>query len=84
MNKKISVLAPDLSGGGGTRVYLIAQVLQQLNCQVTVYGPVFGRKIIPPHRGIYRWYRSKAIIIPSFLADQNFTRSPLRRDYLCG
>jgi glycosyltransferase involved in cell wall biosynthesis len=47
VNKKISVLAPDLSGGGGTRVYLIAQVLQQLNYQVTVYGPVFGEKIYP-------------------------------------
>ena len=47
MNKKISVLAPDLSGGGGTRVYLIAQVLQQLNCQVTIYGPIFGREIYP-------------------------------------
>jgi glycosyltransferase involved in cell wall biosynthesis len=47
VNKKISVLAPDLSGGGGTRVYLIARVLQQLNCQVTVYGPVFGEKIYP-------------------------------------
>jgi glycosyltransferase involved in cell wall biosynthesis len=47
VNKKISVLAPDLSGGGGTRVYLIAQVLQQLHCQVTVYGPVFGEKIYP-------------------------------------
>ena len=45
MNKKISVLAPDLSGGGGTRVYLIAQVLQQLNCQVTVYSPIFGWEI---------------------------------------
>jgi len=51
MNKKISVLAPDLSGGGGTRVYLIAQVLQQLNCQVTVYGPVFGQEIYPTPPG---------------------------------
>ena len=51
MNKKISVLAPDLSGGGGTRVYLIAQVLQQLNCQVTVYGPIFGREIYPTPPG---------------------------------
>jgi len=47
VNKKISVLAPDLSGGGGTRVYLIAQVLQQLNCQVTIYGPIFGWEIYP-------------------------------------
>jgi glycosyltransferase involved in cell wall biosynthesis len=47
VNKKISVLAPDLSGGGGTRVYLIAKVLQQLNCPVTVYGPVFGEKLYP-------------------------------------
>ena len=51
MNKKISVLAPDLSGGGGTRVYLIAQVLQQLNCQVTVYGPIFGWEIYPTPPG---------------------------------
>lgn len=44
---KIAVLAPDLSGGGGTRVYLIAQVLQSLNYDVTVYGFQFGDRLYP-------------------------------------
>lgn len=48
MKKKISVLGPDLSGGGGTRVYLVARVLQQLGHEVTVYGFVFGEKLYPP------------------------------------
>jgi glycosyltransferase involved in cell wall biosynthesis len=45
--EKIAVLAPDLSGGGGTRVYLIAQVLQKLDYDVTVYGCLFGEKLYP-------------------------------------
>jgi glycosyltransferase involved in cell wall biosynthesis len=45
---KISVLAPDLSGGGGTRVYLLAQVLQKLNYDVTVFGFLFGERLYPP------------------------------------
>jgi glycosyltransferase involved in cell wall biosynthesis len=48
MVQKISVLAPDLSGGGGTRVYLLAQVLQKLGYQVKVFGFVFGKKLYPP------------------------------------
>lgn len=44
---KISVLAPDLSGGGGTRVYLIAQVLQKLGYDVTVFGFLFGENLYP-------------------------------------
>jgi glycosyltransferase involved in cell wall biosynthesis len=48
VKKKISVLAPDLSGGGGTRVYLLARVLQQLDHEVTVYGYLFGDKLYPP------------------------------------
>ncbi len=46
-NTKVSVLAPDLSGGGGTRVYLIAKVLQKLGYDVTVYGFLFGDEIYP-------------------------------------
>ena len=48
MVRKISVLAPDLSGGGGTRVYLLAQVLQKLNYDVTVFGFLFGDRLYPP------------------------------------
>ena len=48
MVQKISVLAPDLSGGGGTRVYLLAQVLRQLNYEVTVFGFMFGQRLYPP------------------------------------
>lgn len=44
---KIAVLAPDLSGGGGTRVYLIAQLLQSLNYEVVVYGFQFGDRLYP-------------------------------------
>ena len=44
---KISVIAPDLSGGGTTRVYLIANALQQLGCDVTVVGFQFAQKLYP-------------------------------------
>lgn len=44
---KVSLLAPDLSGGGGTRVYLLGQVLQKLGYEVKVYGFLFGKKIYP-------------------------------------
>ncbi len=47
MKKKISVIAPDLSGGGGTRVYLLAQVLQQLNHDVKVVGFAFRQPLYP-------------------------------------
>lgn len=47
MADKISVLAPDLSGGGGTRVYLIAKVLEKLGYEVTVFGFLFGQKLYP-------------------------------------
>jgi len=36
-----------LSGGGGTRVYLIAQLLQSLNYEVVVYGFQFGDRLYP-------------------------------------
>jgi glycosyltransferase involved in cell wall biosynthesis len=59
VSRKIAVLAPDLSGGGGTRVYLIAQVLQQLGYEVTVYGFVFGEKLypVPPTNLEVKWVK---------------------------
>lgn len=47
MIQKISILAPDLSGGGGTRAYLLGQVLQQLNYDVKVFGFLFGQTLYP-------------------------------------
>jgi glycosyltransferase involved in cell wall biosynthesis len=47
-NLKVSVIAPDLSGGGVTRVYLLARVLQKLNYDVKVVGFQFGNDIYPP------------------------------------
>ncbi len=47
MVQKISILAPDLSGGGGNRVYLVAQALMLLNYDVKIYGFLFGEKIYP-------------------------------------
>lgn len=44
---KVSLLAPDLSGGGGTRVYLLGQVLQKLGYEVKVFGFLFGKKMYP-------------------------------------
>jgi glycosyltransferase involved in cell wall biosynthesis len=44
---KISVIAPDLSGGGTTRVYLVANALQQLGCDVTVVGAQFAEQLYP-------------------------------------
>lgn len=44
---KATVLAPDLSGGGVTRVYLIARVLQAIVGQVEVVGFAFGSEIYP-------------------------------------
>ncbi|AFZ46052.1 glycosyl transferase group 1 [Cyanobacterium stanieri PCC 7202] len=46
-NKKISVIAPDLSGGGMTRVYIIATTLQNLGYEVKVFGLLFGENIYP-------------------------------------
>ncbi|NJN85885.1 MAG: glycosyltransferase family 4 protein [Leptolyngbyaceae cyanobacterium SL_7_1] len=43
----VSLVAPDLSGGGVTRVYLLAQVLQQLNLDVKVVGFQFGQSVYP-------------------------------------
>jgi glycosyltransferase involved in cell wall biosynthesis len=56
---KVAVFAPDLSGGGGTRVYLLAKVLQKLNCEVTVYGFLFGKEIypVPPENLPVKWVR---------------------------
>lgn len=45
---KISVIAPDLSGGGTTRVYLVAQVLQKVVDEVQVVGFSFGDVLYPP------------------------------------
>jgi glycosyltransferase involved in cell wall biosynthesis len=47
LNLKVSVIAPDLSGGGTTRVYLVANALQQLGCDVTVVGAQFAEQLYP-------------------------------------
>ncbi|MFK8182173.1 MAG: glycosyltransferase [Phormidesmis sp.] len=44
---KISVVAPDLAGGGTTRVYLVANALQQLGHDVTVVGAQFAETLYP-------------------------------------
>lgn len=44
---KISVVAPDLAGGGTTRVYLVANALQQLGHEVTVVGAQFAQQLYP-------------------------------------
>ncbi|WP_353932858.1 glycosyltransferase family 4 protein [Okeanomitos corallinicola TIOX110] len=46
-NFNVSILTPDFSGGGATRAYLLAQVLQKLGCNVKVLGFIFGEKIYP-------------------------------------
>ncbi len=43
----VSVVAPDLSGGGTTRVYLVANALQRLGCDVTVVGAQFAETLYP-------------------------------------
>ena len=43
----VSVIAPDLAGGGTTRVYLVANALQQLGCDVTVIGCQFAEQLYP-------------------------------------
>lgn len=45
---KVTVLAPDVSGGGMTRVYLVSQILQRLGCSVEIMGCQFGDAIYPP------------------------------------
>ncbi|EKV01258.1 glycosyltransferase [Leptolyngbya sp. PCC 7375] len=45
---KVSVIAPDVSGGGMTRVYLVSQILQKLGHDVEVMGCQFGDVIYPP------------------------------------
>ncbi|MEO1353474.1 MAG: glycosyltransferase family 4 protein [Cyanobacteria bacterium J06635_15] len=50
---KISVIAPDLSGGGVARVYLVAIMLQQLGHHVEVVGCRSGENIYPsPPEGL--------------------------------
>lgn len=44
---KVSVIAPDLAGGGTTRVYLVSSVLQKLGYEVEVIGCQFGPQIYP-------------------------------------
>jgi glycosyltransferase involved in cell wall biosynthesis len=44
---KVSVLAPDLGGGGMTRVYLVAQALRKIDLEVEVVGCLYGEKIYP-------------------------------------
>ena len=44
----VTVVAPDLAGGGTTRVYLVANALQQMGCQVKVVGAQFGAQLYPP------------------------------------
>lgn len=44
---KVSVIAPDLAGGGTTRVYLVANALQQMGCDVTVVGCQFADQLYP-------------------------------------
>ena len=44
---KVSVVAPDLAGGGTTRVYLVANALQQMGSEVTVIGPQFSSQLYP-------------------------------------
>jgi len=44
---KVSVLAPDLGGGGMTRVYLVAQALRTLDLDVEIVGCLYGDKIYP-------------------------------------
>ncbi len=54
---KVAILAPDLSGGGGTRAYLLGQVLQKLNYDVKVFGFLFGKSLypIPPDSLPVQW-----------------------------
>ena len=44
---KISIIAPDLSGGGGTRAYLLSQVIKKLNYDVKVFGFLFKENLYP-------------------------------------
>jgi glycosyltransferase involved in cell wall biosynthesis len=48
---RVTLIAPDLSGGGVTRTYLLARVLQTLRLSVQVVGFQFGAAIYPepPH-----------------------------------
>ncbi len=43
----VSVVAPDLAGGGTTRVYLVANALQKIGCDVTVVGAQFAPQMYP-------------------------------------
>ncbi|WP_017296454.1 glycosyltransferase [Geminocystis herdmanii] len=44
---KISVIIPDLANQGTTRGYVIAQGLQRLGYQVTIFGYLYGEQIYP-------------------------------------
>lgn len=65
---EVALLAPDLSGGGGTRAYLLAQALRVLGARVRVYGFLFGDRLYPePPAGLaVEWVRGANH--PQFLA----------------
>ncbi|MFP4006954.1 MAG: glycosyltransferase family 4 protein [Spirulinaceae cyanobacterium] len=81
---KVAVFAPDLSGGGGTRVYLIAKVLQKLDLDVTVYGFLFGEKIypVPPDNLTVNWV--KGCHYPQMFASIRQLLSQVDADILYG
>ena len=47
IEKKISLLVPDVSSQGTTRGYIIAQGLQKLGYQVKLFGFIFGEQMYP-------------------------------------
>ncbi|MBO9998145.1 MAG: glycosyltransferase [Cyanobacteria bacterium SID2] len=79
---KISILAPDLSGGGGTRAYLLAQVLKHLDMDVSVFGCLFGDRLYPlPPEGLSVRYVA-GCNYPKFLTSVNQLLRDLDGDLL--
>ncbi|NEO96188.1 MAG: glycosyltransferase family 1 protein, partial [Moorea sp. SIO3G5] len=45
MNKKVSLVVSDLSGGGAIRAFLLGQVLKKLNYAIEIVGFMFGKEL---------------------------------------
>jgi glycosyltransferase involved in cell wall biosynthesis len=78
----ISVLAPDLSGGGVTRVYILSQALQKLGHTVEVVGFQFGAKIYPDPPSGLRVQAVPGKELPNLLTESRHLLRHLRGDII--
>ncbi|WP_254565427.1 glycosyltransferase family 4 protein [Oscillatoria sp. HE19RPO] len=80
---KVSVLAPDLAGGGTTRVFLVARVFQKLNYQVKILGCQFGEQIYPEPPADIPVYSIPGLNYPQMLDSSHKMLDEIDGDLVC-